>query len=210
MNCGKQPPGTLLGLFAVLNVESLSNQVKKKYKLKAQSATGRKCAFETQTGRGGGGRLLGCCREGRSNAHIKGDYQRIGDVMLKNFQGLKVRLGTPAPLHPCKPPRLTHILCAASPLLTRLRPQPLTTSLHKQSEVLLELEKACRSSRRLEALCRDFELQKVCYIPLNVFVLRPLHRLVHYKQILERLCKHYPATHVDFRDCRGRVFKTSV
>lgn len=32
-----------------------------------------------------------CFREGRSNAHIKGDYQRIGDVMLKNFQGLKVR-----------------------------------------------------------------------------------------------------------------------
>lgn len=30
-------------------------------------------------------------REGRSNAHIKGDYQRIGDVMLKSFQGLKVR-----------------------------------------------------------------------------------------------------------------------
>lgn len=32
-----------------------------------------------------------CFREGRSNAHIKGDYQRIGDVMLKNFQELKVR-----------------------------------------------------------------------------------------------------------------------
>lgn len=30
------------------------------------------------------------CREGRSNAHIKGDYQRIGDVMLKNLQALKV------------------------------------------------------------------------------------------------------------------------
>ncbi|XP_076602541.1 FERM, ARHGEF and pleckstrin domain-containing protein 1 isoform X1 [Chaetodon auriga] len=113
--------------------------------------------------------------EGRSNAHIKGDYQRIGDVMLKNFQGLK----------------------------------PLTANLHKQSEVLLELEKACRSSRRLEGLCRDFELQKVCYIPLNVFILRPLHRLTHYKQILERLCKHYPATHVDFRDCRAALADVS-
>ncbi|XP_075896056.1 FERM, ARHGEF and pleckstrin domain-containing protein 1-like isoform X2 [Nelusetta ayraudi] len=113
--------------------------------------------------------------EGRSNAHIKGDYQRIGDVMLKNFQSLK----------------------------------PLTTSLHKQSEVLLELEKACRSSRRLEGLCRDFELQKVCYIPLNVFILRPLHRLLHYKQILERLCKHYQATHVDFRDCRAALAEVS-
>ncbi|XP_071331043.1 FERM, ARHGEF and pleckstrin domain-containing protein 1-like [Trachinotus anak] len=113
--------------------------------------------------------------EGRSNAHIKGDYQRIGDVMLKNLQGLK----------------------------------PLTANLHKQSEVLLELEKACRASRKLEGLCRDFELQKVCYIPLNVFILRPLHRLSHYKQILERLCKHYPATHVDFRDCRAALADVS-
>uniref|UniRef100_A0A8C9X0M9 FERM, ARHGEF and pleckstrin domain-containing protein 1 n=1 Tax=Sander lucioperca TaxID=283035 RepID=A0A8C9X0M9_SANLU len=113
--------------------------------------------------------------EGRSNAHIKGDYQRIGDVMLKNLQGLK----------------------------------PLTANLHKQTEVMLELEKACRASRRLEGLCRDFELQKVCYVPLNVFILRPLHRLSHYKQILERLCKHYPATHVDFRDCRAALADVS-
>lgn len=113
--------------------------------------------------------------EGRSNAHIKGDYQRIGDVLLKNLQGLK----------------------------------PLTTNLHKQSEALVELEKACRASRRLESLCRDFELQKVCYIPFNVFILRPLHRLMHYKQILERLCKHYPPTHVDFRDCRAALADVS-
>ncbi|XP_006788492.1 FERM, ARHGEF and pleckstrin domain-containing protein 1 isoform X2 [Neolamprologus brichardi] len=113
--------------------------------------------------------------EGRSNAHIKGDYQRIGDVLLKNLQGLK----------------------------------PLTANLSKQSEILLELEKVCKASRRLEGLCRDFELQKVCYIPLNVFILRPLHRLIHYKQILERLCKHYPATHVDFRDCRAALADVS-
>ena len=81
--------------------------------------------------------------------------------------------------------------------------QPLTAHLQRQAEVLLELEDACRASRRLEALCRAFELQKVCYVPLNVFILRPLHRLAHYKQILERLCKHYPPTHGDFRDCRG-------
>uniref|UniRef100_A0A6Q2YCB6 FERM, ARHGEF and pleckstrin domain-containing protein 1 n=1 Tax=Esox lucius TaxID=8010 RepID=A0A6Q2YCB6_ESOLU len=113
--------------------------------------------------------------EGRSNAHIKGDYQRIGDVMLKNLQGLK----------------------------------PLMAHLQKHSEALVELEKACRASRRLEVLVRDFELQKVCYIPLNVFILRPLHRLTHYKQILERLCKHYPATHVDFRDSRAALADVS-
>ncbi|KAG9334061.1 hypothetical protein JZ751_009224 [Albula glossodonta] len=109
--------------------------------------------------------------EGRSNAHIKGDYQRIGDVMLNSVQGMK----------------------------------PLTAHMQKHSEVLLELEKACQSSRRLEALCRDFELQKVCYLPINIFLLRPLHRLMHYKQILERLCKHYPPTHQDFRDCRAAL-----
>uniref|UniRef100_A0A672M7A0 FERM, ARHGEF and pleckstrin domain-containing protein 1 n=1 Tax=Sinocyclocheilus grahami TaxID=75366 RepID=A0A672M7A0_SINGR len=109
--------------------------------------------------------------EGRSNAHIKGDYQRVGDVMLKNIQGLKL----------------------------------LTAHLQKHSEALLELEQTCRSSRRLEGLCRDFELQKVCYLPLNIFFLRPLHRLMHYKQILERLCKHYPPTHDDFRDSRAAL-----
>ncbi|XP_036423174.1 FERM, ARHGEF and pleckstrin domain-containing protein 1 [Colossoma macropomum] len=113
--------------------------------------------------------------EGRSNAHIKGDYQRIGDVMLKNTQGLKT----------------------------------LTAQLQKHSECVSELEKACRATRKLENVCRDFELQKVCYVPLNVFILRPLHRLLHYKQILERLCKHYPATHSDFRDCRAALADVS-
>ncbi|XP_063069410.1 FERM, ARHGEF and pleckstrin domain-containing protein 1-like isoform X2 [Engraulis encrasicolus] len=113
--------------------------------------------------------------EGRSNAHIKGDYQRIGDVMMKNIQGLK----------------------------------EMTCHLQQQGEMLRELEKACRASRKLEGLCRDFELQKVCYVPLNIFLLRPLHRLLHYKQILERLCKHYPSAHTDLTDCRAALADVS-
>ncbi|XP_041834153.1 FERM, ARHGEF and pleckstrin domain-containing protein 1-like isoform X3 [Melanotaenia boesemani] len=109
--------------------------------------------------------------EGRSNAHIKGDYQRIGDILLKNIQGLR----------------------------------QLTIHLQKHSECLVELERACRSSRKVEAMCRDFEQQRVCYLPLYIFLLRPLHRLLHYKLILERLCKHYPPTHEDFRDCRAAL-----
>ncbi|XP_036880849.1 FERM, ARHGEF and pleckstrin domain-containing protein 1 isoform X2 [Manis javanica] len=109
--------------------------------------------------------------EGRSNAHIRGDYQRIGDVMLKNFQAMK----------------------------------PLAAHLWKHGEALEALESSVRSSRRLEGLCRDFELQKVCYLPLNTFLLRPLHRLMHYKQVLERLCKHHPPSHADFRDCRAAL-----
>ncbi|XP_056226070.1 FERM, ARHGEF and pleckstrin domain-containing protein 1-like isoform X1 [Seriola aureovittata] len=109
--------------------------------------------------------------EGRSNAHIKGDYQRMGDVLLKNIQGLR----------------------------------QLTIHLQKHSECLVELERVCRSSRKVETLCRDFEQQRVCYLPFNIFLLRPLHRLLHYKLILERLCKHYPPTHDDFRDSRAAL-----
>lgn len=109
--------------------------------------------------------------EGRSNAHIRGDYQKIGDVLLKNIQGMK----------------------------------PLAAHLWQHSEALEALETSIRSSRRLENLCRDFELQKVCYLPLNTFLLRPLHRLMHYKQVLERLCKHHPPSHPDFRDCRAAL-----
>uniref|UniRef100_F7GEK9 FERM, ARHGEF and pleckstrin domain-containing protein 1 n=1 Tax=Monodelphis domestica TaxID=13616 RepID=F7GEK9_MONDO len=109
--------------------------------------------------------------EGRSNAQMKGDYQRIGDVMLKNIQGMK----------------------------------QLTSHLWKHNEALVELENGIKNSRRLESFCREFELQKVCYLPLNTFLLRPLHRLMHYKQIMERLCKHYPPNHSDFRDCRAAL-----
>ncbi|OWK62900.1 FERM, RhoGEF and pleckstrin domain-containing protein 1 [Lonchura striata] len=113
--------------------------------------------------------------EGRSNAHIKGDYQRIGDVLLKNIQSMK----------------------------------QLTIHLRKHNEILIELENGIKSSRKLETFCRDFELQKVCYLPLNTFLLRPLHRLMHYKQIMERLCKHYPPSHTDFRDSRAALAEIS-
>lgn len=80
----------------------------------------------------------------------------------------------------------------------------LTIHLWKHDEILTELENGIKNSRKLETFCRDFELQKVCYLPLNTFLLRPLHRLMHYKQIMERLCKHYPPNHTDFRDSRGK------
>ncbi|XP_018420148.1 PREDICTED: FERM, RhoGEF and pleckstrin domain-containing protein 1 [Nanorana parkeri] len=113
--------------------------------------------------------------EGRSNAHMKGEHQKIGDVMLKNIQGMK----------------------------------QFTTNFQRHYEVLMELEKAIKNSRKLEILCRDFEQEKVCYLPLNMFLLRPLHRLMHYKQIMERLCKHYSPNHVDFRDTRAALAEIS-
>uniref|UniRef100_A0A3B3VAA5 FERM, ARHGEF and pleckstrin domain-containing protein 2 n=1 Tax=Poecilia latipinna TaxID=48699 RepID=A0A3B3VAA5_9TELE len=105
---------------------------------------------------------------GRSNAHVKGDYQRIGDVMLKNMCALK----------------------------------EFTSYLQKHDEVLTELEKASKRIKKLETVYKEFELQKVCYLPLNTFLLKPIQRLMHYKLILERLCKHYSPAHRDYEDCK--------
>uniref|UniRef100_A0A8C9TEB9 FERM, ARHGEF and pleckstrin domain-containing protein 2 n=1 Tax=Scleropages formosus TaxID=113540 RepID=A0A8C9TEB9_SCLFO len=103
--------------------------------------------------------------EGRSNAHVKGEYQRIGDVMLSNM---------------CE----------------------FTSYLQKHDEVLTELEKATKRLKKLETVYKEFELQKVCYLPLNTFLLKPIQRLMHYKLILERLCKHYAPHHRDHSDCK--------
>ncbi|NXD64534.1 FARP2 protein, partial [Eolophus roseicapillus] len=108
--------------------------------------------------------------EGRTNAYVK-DYQRIGDVMLRNMRTLK----------------------------------EFTSYLQKHDEVLTELEKATKRLKKLEMVYKEFELQKVCYLPLNTFLLKPIQRLMHYKLILGRLCKHYTAEHRDFADCRNAL-----
>ncbi|NWU92524.1 FARP2 protein, partial [Upupa epops] len=109
--------------------------------------------------------------EGKTNAHLRGDYQRIGDVMLRNMRTLK----------------------------------EFTSYLQKHDEVLTELEKATKRLKKLEIVYKEFELQKVCYLPLNTFLLKPIQRLMHYKLILARLCKHYTAEHRDFADCRNAL-----
>ncbi|XP_058045167.1 FERM, ARHGEF and pleckstrin domain-containing protein 2 isoform X2 [Ahaetulla prasina] len=101
----------------------------------------------------------------------KGDYQRIGDVMLRNVQILK----------------------------------EFTNYLQKHDEVLMELEKATKRIKKLEIVYKEFELQRVCYLPLNTFLLKPIHRIMYYKLILGRLCKHYPADHRDYIDCRNAL-----
>uniref|UniRef100_A0A672V5Q8 FERM, ARHGEF and pleckstrin domain-containing protein 2 n=1 Tax=Strigops habroptila TaxID=2489341 RepID=A0A672V5Q8_STRHB len=108
--------------------------------------------------------------EGRTSAYVKGDYQRIGDVMLRNMRTLKF-----------------------------------TSYLQKHDEVLTELEKATKRLKKLEMVYKEFELQKVCYLPLNTFLLKPIQRLMHYRLILGRLCKHYTAEHRDFADCRNAL-----
>lgn len=51
---------------------------------------------------------------------------------------------------------------------------------------LEKMEYSMRSSRRFDQLCRDFEAQKHCYLPLSSFLLKPLQRLLHYNSIIDR------------------------
>lgn len=68
--------------------------------------------------------------------------------------------------------------------------------------VLERLDSAFKQNIHFEQLYRDFETQKVCYLPLTTFVLKPLHRLLQYQQLLDRLLKHYGPEHPDRADCR--------
>ncbi|KAK4879607.1 hypothetical protein RN001_007753 [Aquatica leii] len=67
--------------------------------------------------------------------------------------------------------------------------------------VLERLDSAFKQNNRFEQLYRDFETQKVCYLPFTIFVLKPLHRLLQYQNLLQRLLKHYGPNHPDRADC---------
>ncbi|XP_042555588.1 FERM, ARHGEF and pleckstrin domain-containing protein 2 [Dipodomys spectabilis] len=109
--------------------------------------------------------------EGPISAQVKGDHQRIGDILLRNMRQLK----------------------------------EFTSYFQRHDEVLMELEKASKGCRKLEAVYREFELQKVCYLPLNTFLLKPVQRLVHYRLLLSRLCAHHPPGHPDHANCRDAL-----
>ncbi|XP_035878514.1 FERM, ARHGEF and pleckstrin domain-containing protein 2 [Phyllostomus discolor] len=75
----------------------------------------------------------------------------------------------------------------------------------RHDEVLTELEKTTKRCKKLETVYKEFELQKVCYLPLNMFLLKPIQRLVHYRLLLGRLCGHYAPGHRDYADCRDAL-----
>ncbi|XP_076270465.1 FERM, ARHGEF and pleckstrin domain-containing protein 2-like [Rhynchophorus ferrugineus] len=67
--------------------------------------------------------------------------------------------------------------------------------------VLERLDESFNKNKKFEQHYRDFETQKVCYLPLSTFVLKPLHRLLQYQSLLERLLNHYGPNHPDRSDC---------
>lgn len=73
--------------------------------------------------------------------------------------------------------------------------------IEKHRLILEKLEQSFKRNKTFEQIYRDFETRKVCYLPLNMFLLRPLQRILHYQLIVERLLKTYEPTHIDYNDC---------
>jgi FERM/RhoGEF/pleckstrin domain protein 2 len=59
------------------------------------------------------------------------------------------------------------------------------TFIEKYEDILNELDQACKKNKRFESLYKDFESQKICYLPFTMFLLKPIQRLIHYKLLIE-------------------------
>ena len=53
-----------------------------------------------------------------------------------------------------------------------------------EDQLLVALDSECQESRTFERIYREFEAQKVCYLPVNAFLLKPAQRLIHYQFII--------------------------
>merc|ERR1719187_1539157 len=73
--------------------------------------------------------------------------------------------------------------------------------------VLDKLEQTIHKNSKFEQVYRDFEMQKVCYLPLTTLLLKPLHRVLHYQLILEGLLNHYDSTNPDYPDTNMALSK---
>lgn len=75
----------------------------------------------------------------------------------------------------------------------------------KHDQVMLELEDATKNYKDFEVAYKEFETQKVCYLPFNAFLLKPSQRIVHYKFLLERLINVYTKEHIEHQDTQDAL-----
>lgn len=61
--------------------------------------------------------------------------------------------------------------------------------LETHREFLERLNDLYETDESFQQIYREFELQKICYVPIGTLVLKPLHRLLHYQLILESKCQ---------------------
>ncbi|XP_059620168.1 FERM, ARHGEF and pleckstrin domain-containing protein 2 isoform X2 [Phlebotomus argentipes] len=77
--------------------------------------------------------------------------------------------------------------------------------LEAHRDVLHHLVDAFDHDERFQQVYREFEQQKVCYVPVGYLLLKPFHRLLHYQLLLDRLLDHYGDDHFDRTDCHGAL-----
>jgi len=70
-------------------------------------------------------------------------------------------------------------------------------------DILHCLNDMYEADERFRQVYKEFEQQKVCYLPIGELLLKPLNRLLHYQLILERLCDYYAEEHTDYADCQA-------
>lgn len=110
------------------------------------------------------------------------DPPYIADVLLRHFNNsLQVIFRA------CYTYVLVIILNIYSPIIFRLlsRFQLYNQYLDEHLNVLEKIDHTYRTNKKFEAFYKDFEMEKVCYLPLSSFVLKPLQRLLHYSHLLE-------------------------
>jgi len=58
--------------------------------------------------------------------------------------------------------------------------------LERHEELLVQLDLTARRLPDVQRAIDEFEAQKICYLPLTAFLLKPVQRLLHYQLILDR------------------------
>ncbi|KAL5966154.1 FERM ARHGEF and pleckstrin domain-containing protein 2 [Taenia solium] len=87
--------------------------------------------------------------------------------------------------------------------VTNLKMLQLYRSYLRETECLIiDLERLVRSRASFHSKMQAYEAQKSCYLPFYAFLLKPMHRLLQYRSVLERLMRHYNESNPDMQDCR--------
>jgi len=61
-----------------------------------------------------------------------------------------------------------------------------TMHIEQHEQLLTQLNTALKHHPEFEHTFANFEAQKVCYLPVGAFLLKPIQRLLHYHSLLER------------------------
>jgi FERM/RhoGEF/pleckstrin domain protein 2 len=83
------------------------------------------------------------------------------------------------------------------------------TYLDNVDSMLVALDAECKDSHAFDRVYREFEAQKICYLPVNAFLLKPAQRLLHYCVILNKLLQFYGSAHPDYADCHKALLGIS-